>query len=829
MTRNNLNKMENANNNKNNGSTSTNSSLHPGFDTAAGVSDTVVGKLNDSGPVAKTIDTPPSSTVDVYGTTETDASKFFARPVQIATYSWSGAFANTTILPWNLWATNVAVARKLANYALFRGTLHIRVSVNGTPMQYGLLCGYYQPGVAPAIPGSGVSDNPAGTYTRWTQLRHIMLGGSGATAAELVVPFFYTKPYAQVWEAGDWSLIGRFSLASIVDLANCNGGILQNSTVTVMAWMTDVTLVIPTFNAAGPAPEQKLNGMISGPASWLAGIAGRLADAPIIGKYARASQIAASAVASVAGLFGFSKPLNLADTVRVVNSYPGPLALCSGSDTVQKLSVDPKQEVEIGPGSLGLTPGIDELAIATIAQREALITVTAWTTVMAPSTTIQELYVTPCTSRGVAVGGPFYPTPLAFAALPFQYWTGSIIYRVRVVCSPMMTGRLLIYHYPHDSALPALTTVDILNTCNACVLDITESTDVEFVVHQSLSKQWLTVGNLYNNNFTPTTNDSNGQIVIVVLNELVAPAPCSASILVSVKAGKDFRVAGPMLSKANAYTYTAAGPQEDMAVQAALTTTGAETCELVEGKTTDLTSAYFGENIASLRTMAKRYSLHGVYSLQSSLAIAAARIIYFNFILPFAPYPPTNAATENYLYFTWASWAALPFRGMRGGTRWKVHAEYGTSGRFGVLTGRRYAYGGAAPRLTTLDEAVLTGSLAGTHQREGDGAAMTETSLNTFLEVEVPYHHDRLYAVPGYGGSSDNTVNPLTRFELGSWVVNTANAFSSATNPICGLTALSAAADDFSVYEWVGVGTLTYTATRGGSVTYANVGTVSTT
>ncbi len=812
--------------------TQSNNTNHPSVDTTTGASSTSVATFDDTSSIAITSAVPPPLTTDNVGSPAAELARFFERPVQIATYSWSGNFAATTILPWNLWASNAAVSRKLANYSLFRGTLHIRISVNGTPMQYGELCLFYQPGVAPSTPGSGVSDNPAGTITRWSQLRHVFLGGSGTGAAELIIPFFYTKPYALIYEGTDWPLIGRCTLASTVDLQSCNGGVLQNSTVTIMAWVTDAEVLAPTCSAAGPkrAPnEQKPGGMISQIASTVASTAGMLTAVPGIGLYAKATQIAATAVGSVASIFGFSKPITLDAPIRVQPGYVSPLAPTQGIDLSQKLSVDIKQEVDIGTGSVGLPPGEDELAISNIASRPAILAAYSWATTDTQSTSLVTLPVAPfITPASNNTSGPFYPTPLAFAAMGFNYWTGSLIYRVRVVASPMMTGRLLVTHYPNSPLTPpAIVTTDIMNTMNACVLDINDQTDIEFIVHQTQSKQWLPMQNLFQlgQALTSGINDGiNGYFIIKVLNELVAPAPCTAKIIVHVRAGPDFQVASPLLSRVNQYIYSAAGPQTDITKDEAIAATApVALCDLVPGRSVDISSPYMGEVVPSFRALAKRFSTVAQYTAVTTTAPTAGDILYTSAILPFYPPPPISASTDAYVYFNWANWAAMPFRGMRGGARWKYRVNYGVSTQRGPMTVRRNSWGFPAPYLTYLEETNLSGSEAGIHVREADGAAIVETNNNPFIEVELPYQHDLLFVVPGYGKTADPKVMLRDKPELGFWLTNVSGGYLAAANKgLFGITAIHAAADDFGVYEWVGVGSLTYISGRGGANAYSN-------
>lgn len=73
-------------------------------------------------------------------------TRFFERPISI----YDSAFATSTeynipLKVWNLWSKNPAIRAKLSNYSFFRGQLHLRVAVSGTPFHYGRLMISYQP------------------------------------------------------------------------------------------------------------------------------------------------------------------------------------------------------------------------------------------------------------------------------------------------------------------------------------------------------------------------------------------------------------------------------------------------------------------------------------------------------------------------------------------------------------------------------------------------------------------------------------------------------------------------------------------------------------
>jgi hypothetical protein len=147
------------------------------------------------------------------------------------------------------------------------------------------------------------------------------------------------------------------------------------------------------------------------------------------------------------------------------------LAVSNTPVTLQKLSVDDKQELSIDPRIVGLS-GDDPLAIGTIAKREAWFTKFDWAIGTQPNSLLWNAHVTPITfaTTGTVPTGFLFP-PLAVAACPFEYWTGTIRYRFQVVCSTFHKGRLRISYDPQPG-----NTIEY-NTAYTRIIDITNTQD----------------------------------------------------------------------------------------------------------------------------------------------------------------------------------------------------------------------------------------------------------------------------------------------------------------------------------------------------------------
>ena len=91
-------------------------------------------------------------------------------------------------------------------------------------------------------------------------------------------------------------------------------------------------------------------GVISGPASVIASGASLFEDLPIIGPFALATRIGASAVGEIARLFGFSRPR---DDSKPGYPHAANYAVSIGEVRAKQLTTDPNQEVTIDASFLG--------------------------------------------------------------------------------------------------------------------------------------------------------------------------------------------------------------------------------------------------------------------------------------------------------------------------------------------------------------------------------------------------------------------------------------------------------------------------------------------
>lgn len=482
---------------------------------------------------------------------------FLARPVTIHTFTWSTADAvgvSSAIKPWFLYLNNSVIKNKLNNFAFMRGKLHIKVIINATPFQYGSMRVTYTPLLG--VMGSKIRTNPTSAEplrVPYSQLPGFYIEPQYNKGGEMELPFFYHKNWLDITSATDVQNFGTLEYMPFSPFAVAISTAPTSITVRTVAWMSDVELMGTTSKLALQADEYG-NGAISKPASAIANAASMLTQIPVIGRFARATQIGASAVSKIATLFGFTNPPNIENVMPIYQMSAPHLATTEISVPYQKLSLDPKTELSIDPTLFGI-PNQDELCINYLKKKESFFGSATWSTADAENTQLFNVKISPVIRDNVTLvnvttkGYRSYETPLSYMAAMFGNWRGTIKIRVKVICSKYHRGRLKFSWDPVND----ITTSDPgINEVYTHIMDIGDSNDIvlEFPYHQALA--WCSVHqNGTAENWTAGTANAplqgihNGVLTVRVYNTLEAPSSSSIGLLFYVSAGDDFEFNNP--------------------------------------------------------------------------------------------------------------------------------------------------------------------------------------------------------------------------------------------------------------------------------------------
>jgi len=371
----------------------------------------------------------------------------------------------------------------------------VEVVINGNGFQYGRMLVSYLPFSALDYL-STMAALIRSDLVQASQMPHIFLDPTTSTGGEMKLPFFNYTNYCEI-PTSEWSELGRLYFRTLNSLKHANGA-TDVVTISVFAWAENVSMSVLTSvdqdtltPQSGEVEEANNKGMISGPATSVAKFAAYLSGVPYIGPFATATEIGAGAVAAMAKIFGYCRP-NITKAPEPFRPTPfSSLAVTNVPDNAQKLTVDDKQELTIDPRISGLG-GVDPLNIREIAKRESYLTTFTWPIGAAPDTMLWNARIDPVTwAEDTGPPVSYHFPACAFAALPFQYWKGSMKFRFQIVASSFHKGRLKIVYDPNYIANNTYLTYSEYNTNYLKIVDIAEEQDFTVEVGMGQNTSFL--------------------------------------------------------------------------------------------------------------------------------------------------------------------------------------------------------------------------------------------------------------------------------------------------------------------------------------------------
>jgi len=481
-------------------------------------------------------------------------------------------------------------------------------------------------------------------------------------------------------------------------------------------------------------------GPISAPASAVAEAAGLLSNVPVIGPFAMATSIGASAVSSIARLFGFSRPRDFSKP-----NYPHQVNISSaiGEVRAKNLTTDPNQETTIDSSFLGENG--DSLSYENTIFRWGFAHRYQWSQSTAVGGGVFAFPVTPRFCTPVGIGGVAYyaPTPLAYCSSLFTAWRGTIKYKICIPANRFVRGKLRIYWTPRYTG----ATLDVISNNSLSVLvDLTQTIEMDLHVPYMSENMYRAVGPYVGTSTASEDKNINGYLVAVVEEPLIANnSTWFAEILIYTAAGDDFELAIPSNQNIMNQTFDLVNPLnafQSTGMQVVAIDIQADTVEYNDQwyeKTASLSNSvnpamvesvsllpesiatntpsliHIGENVPSLRPICKRFT-----SLQlTPMTTVPTRHFTFQFI-PYLPMPRSIAETTATDYqispycTTPTSFLSRMFGGVRGTMRYAVMNEYAGStawvGRcFGSNNVLRHFAAGIEENATIFNQFFLGG------------------------------------------------------------------------------------------------------------------------
>lgn len=728
---------------------------------------------------------------------DADLAKFLTRPVLIKSYTWAeGGGLADTFSPWYEYLNQPIIKNKIQNYYTGRMNLHLKVMINASPFYYGAALVTYRP-----MTGFGTSEllTSDSTFVNGLSQRpHIWIYPQTSQGGELHLPFIYNYDAVNLTSAGEVQNIGSIDVKSITVLQNANSVATGGCTVRIYAYASDVNLGGPTYKAVLQSGDEYGKGPVSGMASAVANVSRTMQNIPIIGRFAKATTIGASAISSVASLFGFTD-VPVIEDVRPLKNLPfHSLTSAHIGEPVTKLALDPKNEVTIDTSVMGVDTE-DELAISKFVDRYAYISTATWTGAAAPdallwSSTIQpNVFNTSTTPAGPYGNTAVVATPVGHVAQLFRYWRGSMTFKITAIASKFHRGRYVI---TWDPVADISTATSYVGTSFTKIVDIAEESEIELTIPYKQPYPFCysdTYASNLNQNFGSSYKShvdkyDNGVLTIRVFTQQTSPVTTAdIQLLVSVKGGPDLEFALPrnLSQQISPFAY-----QSDVTMDSRTTMSITNQNEKVDD-TRYLVS--FGEAVRSLRTLLRRSTLYSADILPYPATAATSLVNYIGIrsVYPICPgFDPNGVHTANknvsgtapynFVNMTPLAYISQCFVGRRGSIIHHIDMNSGTSadGYLSVTystTNRSAAIWNGSQTISSTSSSVnqATSASLGVYDAGSSGTDITSGFVMPAMSVLVPYNTPSKFATTNpkfsvLGAASDFTDNMTMKLQFTS-------------------------------------------------------------
>lgn len=708
-----------------------------------------------------------------------DLGNWFSRPIRIQKYTWAeGANLAQAFNPWHNYFSHPEIYAKIKGFSRLRCKLHVKVIINASPFQYSLGIMAYRPlcgdGTVPAFSGGELANyttvtNDVPSLMVYTQYPHAHIMPQLSKGCEMELPFVYFKDWIPLENSSLNHLrdMGRMVLASYDILRTASTTVSANPiSVSVYAWASDVHLAGPSMSLQADEYSER---PVSTVASAVAAAAGALQNVPPLAPFARATMMVANGIASVARFFGFSNP-PIIDPVHAVRINYAP-NLCSPDipTQIEKLSMDPKNELTVDSRTVGLD-GVDHMTIAHMLDRDVYFSTAMWQASDVPDTSLFGMDINPAISDLVSVSASYgngfkvQMTPSALLSQMFAHWRGPIKLKFVAACSAFHRGRLRISYDPNGRwGITELGTARLYQK----VWDLASANTFEYEVPFMAPSTYLSTfrgasdgSRLYNKfweerSATAGTTYSgavfNGCIRVDVMNELTAPAAVDVPIFIYVNAGQ-VEFANPIsINSTGQFTHAVLQSLEvDDEVQQ-------EAIPVVD-KIDHRNDVYMGERIVSTRQLIHRASFWDVLRpsfigapSDSTFDMATAtwrtmmvKWIFPRFPMPFAIFPNASGGSMPAPSTGWLPWSVF--------ARPTVSMGYGSNSRTTPMSLFSMCYVGWRGSI------VWRGFMEGENTAPGSGIHIDELTLSREIASPAVLRPADLSTVSAPANSSYNVL-----------------------------------------------------------------------
>lgn len=543
--------------------------------------------------------------------------------------------------------------------------------------------------------------------------------------------------------------MGTLMIRSLSTINSVNS-VATPVSIYVYAWMENVVLGCPTGTQIEITSEsdERVVGPVERISTSIAQWADKLSAIPEISPFAVASSMVAKGIAGFASIFGWSYPTINTAPVRMKPSPFQNAANLIGYDTGHRITMDPKQELTVDPSVVAVNE--DELAINYITSKQSLMAQFNWSPSNVVNVPVWRAVVNPRAYQlNVQTIRTYHqPTALAYAATPFQYWRGTLKYRIEIVASKFHRGKYAIFYEPNVSQSTLISSNFSLNKQFLAIVDIQDTQCIEFDVEWSRERHWkevLSTSQIATSVATTGTfggtgfnSQANGFISFVPINPVRSPD--GSSVQVNVFVSSDDIVFNQPTTD-NLPTTVVWSESMESVCPAGMTNT---VLDVTSPDVKSISLLHFGEVPASFRSLLKRFApLETGYTVVDNGATTQGLNFTSPIIPRLLPDLTTNATLPTLLNYLRGS-----FLGLRGGLRRRSWVT-----GIGQSIDRSVVVTLAAPTGTQpLATSHVLNTIANVNAVTLRGNVMFKPATNAGIEYEVPFYTTNLF---GFSGQTD--------------------------------------------------------------------------
>jgi hypothetical protein len=397
---------------------------------------------------------------------------FLGKPHSYATGSFSSTdVAAVPILqlnsPQDIISSNPLFANKLTGFLGWRFTANFKLQVNASRFQQGrYLMNFTHTGGNPAFTLAASNEKSAYWYVahnytlvQRTTLPHVEIDLNCDTECEINIPYSSVFNYNSLTPTIDqYTSIGTLTIWPYVPLSAATGP--SSCGWTLWVYFTDVELIGPAAPQVGTGgikssrksksySEKEADSVAVGPISSLlvkvSDASNFLVGVPFISDYAKTVSWVSDRLANVASVFGWSKPLNLAPTHRMIRDVLPYFGNIDNVTSGKPISATVKNDVGVFPGFSGTD--VDELDFTHLCTIPAYDTLLSWAPSDPAGTTLYSNKLHIQSSIFSATVGPNAVKcykPFEFVSTFFSQWRGSLVYKFKFVKTEFHSGRLVV-------------------------------------------------------------------------------------------------------------------------------------------------------------------------------------------------------------------------------------------------------------------------------------------------------------------------------------------------------------------------------------------------